>query len=292
MIYTIENKHLKISVDTFGAQLMSFYSKDTDVEYLWQGDPKYWTGRAYNLFPVIGRMYQGFYRADGKEYRLDCHGLARYYPFELCARTANKLSFSLQPTEEMLEKYPYRFTFTVTFRIRDKKLTVEYQVKNEDDKTMYFAFGGHPGINIPFDGGNFEDYYLEFAEKTPVVRHILSPNKFMADVIQPYPLQGGVKMPFRHDLFDDDAVVFGNTCRVCYIKGKGTHRKIKMEYTHYKYLGVWHMDKTDAPYVCLEPWSALPSTDGKTDDLETKADMFSLAASKTRSSTYSLEIFE
>ena len=39
MIYSIENKILKIAVDTSGAQLQSVYSKKTDTEYLWQGDP-------------------------------------------------------------------------------------------------------------------------------------------------------------------------------------------------------------------------------------------------------------
>ena len=51
MIYSIENKILKATVDTSGAQLQSIYSKATETEYLWQGDPAYWAGRAYNLFP-------------------------------------------------------------------------------------------------------------------------------------------------------------------------------------------------------------------------------------------------
>lgn len=34
MIYSIENKKLKVSVDTAGAQLQSLYSKDTQTEYL------------------------------------------------------------------------------------------------------------------------------------------------------------------------------------------------------------------------------------------------------------------
>ena len=67
MIYSIENKILKIAVDTSGAQLQSVYSKKTDTEYLWQGDPSYWSGRAYNLFPTIGRMYKNTYTYEGQE---------------------------------------------------------------------------------------------------------------------------------------------------------------------------------------------------------------------------------
>ena len=65
MIHTIENELLKIAVDTKGAQLMSVLSKKTGVEYIWQGNPAYWPGRAYNLFPFIGRMYEGVFTYDG-----------------------------------------------------------------------------------------------------------------------------------------------------------------------------------------------------------------------------------
>ena len=71
MIYTIENEKLKVSVDTAGAQLQSVYSKTTGVEYLWQGDPAYWRGRAYNLFPFIGRMYDEVFNYEGKQYLLN-----------------------------------------------------------------------------------------------------------------------------------------------------------------------------------------------------------------------------
>ena len=77
MIYTIENKVMKIAVDTSGAQLASVQTKPDEKEYLWQGDPAYWTGRAYNLFPTIGRMYKNTYTYRGKSYSLLPHGIAR-----------------------------------------------------------------------------------------------------------------------------------------------------------------------------------------------------------------------
>ncbi len=292
MTHTIENEYIKVSAEEFGAQLASFYSKQTGVEYLWQGDPKYWKGRAYNLFPTIGRQYQGYYLAGGKPYSLDCHGLARYYPFTLFEKTATSLTLLFRSNAETLKKYPYEFSFFVTFKIEGKKLTVEYTAKNEGKEVMYYGVGGHPGINVPFDGGAFEDYYLQFDKATPAVRHVMSESKFMSGEIQPYPLVDGTKLPLRHDLFDGDAVVFGNTCGTCYLKGNHTARMVKMEYPSYPYLGVWHMDKTDAPYVCLEPWSALPASEGSVDVLEQKADMVPLAVGESKTSVYTLEIFE
>ena len=82
MIYTIENELLKVDVNSIGAQLFSLYSKKSQTEYLWQGDPAYWKDRAHNLFPFIGRMYEGIYTYDGKQYPSRAHGLARYFEFD------------------------------------------------------------------------------------------------------------------------------------------------------------------------------------------------------------------
>ena len=162
MIYTVENKFLRIEVNSLGAQLFSVRSKKTGVEYLWQGDPAYWTGRAYNLFPIIGRMVDGKYTYGENTYSIRAHGLARYYEFSAADRSATRLSLRLSSTEETLSQYPFAFDFTVTFQLKNNALYITYSVKNKGTETMPFAFGGHPGINVPFDGGNFEDYYLEF----------------------------------------------------------------------------------------------------------------------------------
>ena len=81
MIYSIENEVLKVSVNSLGAQLWSVQSKKTGVEYIWQGDTAFWGGRAYNLFPFIGRMFEGKFLYEGKEYPSRPHGLARYFEF-------------------------------------------------------------------------------------------------------------------------------------------------------------------------------------------------------------------
>ena len=145
MIYTIENESLRVSVEAKGAQLMSVFSKQTGVEYLWQGDSKYWTGRAYNLFPFVGRFAEGKYVVEGKEYAMDRHGFARGAEFDLATKTESSLVFELRETEQTLAIYPFKFIFTVKFEILDKKLTVTYGVKNIGENTMYFGLGGHPG---------------------------------------------------------------------------------------------------------------------------------------------------
>ncbi len=292
MIYTIENEILKIDVDSKGAQLYSVYSKKSNTEYLWQGDPAYWTGRAYNLFPFIGRMYNGVYTYRGKEYAIRSHGVARYNEFIVEEQTPTKLVFLLKDSEETYKEYPFHFEYRVIFEIKDNALSVCQEAKNTDEKTLICGFGGHPGINVPFGNGAFEDYYLEFSQATNVSQQLLSENKFMADKTEAYALQNGVKLPLRHSLFDNDAVILEGTSQCVSVKSNKESRIVKMYYEDFKYIGFWHACETDAPYVCLEPWSALPATEGKIDDLEQKKDMFHIDSGKTKSATFTLEIIE
>ncbi|MFQ7701448.1 MAG: aldose 1-epimerase family protein [Coriobacteriales bacterium] len=292
MIYSIENKILKATVDTSGAQLQSIYSKATETEYLWQGDPAYWAGRAYNLFPTIGRMYKNTYTYDGNEYSLRCHGIARYRAFQLTDRTATKLTFRLTEDEDSLKEYPFKFEFFIRYELKEATLEISFIVKNTDEKELIFALGGHPGFNVPFGNGAFEDYYLEFSEKTKVLFHTLSESKFMTGEKLPLPLTEGVRLPLRHELFDNDAAILGNTCREISLKSKADPRYITVKYPDFRYLGVWHTPETDAPFVCIEPWSALPATDGVITDLSAKEDMTRLAPGKTYKTSWSIEIHE
>ena len=58
--------------------------------------------------------------------------------------------------EETLKEFPFHFEFRVFFELTDNILNVRYEVTNTDTKTLICAFGGHPGINIPFGDGEFE----------------------------------------------------------------------------------------------------------------------------------------
>ena len=56
---------------------------------------------------------------------------------------------------------------------------------------------------------------------------------------------------------------------------------MELRYPDCRYLGVWHSVKTDAPFVCLEPWAALPGRDNLTEDFETDPNILSLAPGET-----------
>ncbi len=293
MIYSIENEQIKISVNSMGAELYSYYSKDTNTEYLWQGDPTYWGGRAYNLFPFVGRMYEGYFRYDGKEYPSRCHGLARFFQFTLEKQTENSMTFLFTDNEETHKEYPFAFEFRVTFTIDGKKLTTRYEATNTDTKTMLCAFGGHPGINVPFDGGAFEDYYLDFGEKLLPKQVVFADGSpFLADKSLPYELEEGSKLPLTHELFSNDAIVLEGTKGYVALRSKKSNRYVSMRYGDYFLIGFWQAYSSSTPYLCLEPWSSLPAYEGKIVDLESKPNMERLAVGEKAEKTFVMEIHE
>ncbi len=292
MIYSIENKTLKVEIDTLGAQLQSIYSKLSGREYLWQGDSEFWKGRAYNLFPTIGRAFNGVYTYHKTEYAIRPHGLARYNEFTVEERSATKIVFLLTDTDETHKEYPFHFAFYVTYELKDNELCISYTVQNADDKPLIYSVGGHPGFNVPFGEGSFEDYYLEFKEPTAISQLLLSENKFMSDDSQAFPLSGGNVLFLSHDLFNDDAIVLANTCREVELKSNVDGASITFKYPDFRFLGLWHTPQKTAPFLCLEPWTALPATEGKSDDLTAKNYMDTLEKGKSRAYCYSITVNE
>lgn len=292
MVYTIENDRFYVSVETKGAQLKSIFSKETGVEYLWQGDEKYWMGRAYNLFPYVGRLAKGKYVVCGKEYAMDRHGFARGEEFELVEKTACSMTFALKSNERTKAVYPFDFVFFVKFSIKNKILTVSYRVENRGDKTMYFGLGGHPGFNVPFDGGEFEDYYIHFENESVPTQIFANDSGLITAKTAPYNLKNGKDIWLKHELFDNDAIILTDVLKSVYIKGKDTKRAVKVSYPNMENIGFWHMPKTDAPYVCVEPWMTLPANEGEPEVLETKKYIGVVDSDKAFETNMIIEIIE
>ena len=288
---TIENELLSVSVEEIGAQLKSIRSKKTDTEYLWQGDPSYWTGRAYNLFPIIGRLYEGKYDLYGKTYEMPPHGLVRKRVLKGEKTSDTSCVFTLASDEETLACYPHDFVYSIAYELKGARIQMTVTVFNKSEKTMYFAIGGHPGFSIPFDGGVFEDYSVTFPRATAMKWHEFSETILMSGVVKDYPLPAN-RLMLKHSLFGLDAIVLEGTGGVAVIEREGGTKKIIVDYPTMNYMGVWHKPQSDAPFVCLEPWSTLPARDGIREDFEKKADFLSALPNETHQTVWSIQIEE
>ena len=291
MLQTIHNDAMTVTIDELGAQLMSITAAD-GTEYLWNGDPAYWTGRAPNLFPYVGRLTNDSYTYGGKTYQMTRHGFAKRTAFTTADQGAANLTLRMTDTRESRESYPFAFQFDVSYVLEGSALVIVYAVENRGRETMYFGLGGHPGFRVPLEAGkSFEDYRLTFAHPSQPCRVLLSDAYMLSGHDAPYPLEGGTVLPLRHDLFDQDAIILKNFERTMTLSaGEGT-RGLTLSCPRMRYLGIWHMPKTDAPYVCLEPWASLPSRQDVVEDFSQQNDLISLDAGERYENRWTVSVF-
>ena len=78
MMHVLENEQIKVSVADHGAELSSVYDKENNLERLWDANPQVWNRHAPILFPFVGKVANGVYRIEEKEYTMKTqHGFAR-----------------------------------------------------------------------------------------------------------------------------------------------------------------------------------------------------------------------
>ncbi len=289
MNHTIQNAFLKVSVAELGAELQSIQNAE-GKEFLWQGLEPYWFQRAINLFPYVGRTTEGSYRIDGQLHKMPLHGFAPWVDFALTEKGEDYMVFTLTDNEELYSEYPRHFAFRVCYRLEGNTIQVTFEVENRDEKVMYFGLGGHPGFCVPMEEGDaFTDYRLRFKPCKPK-RVDFTDKCFITGTESDYPLVDDQYLPLTHDLFDQDAIVLKDMPREVTLEKAGGKHRVKVAFPQMPYVGFWHNVKTDAPFVCIEPWCSLPSTQDVIAELETQEDLLSAKPGETYRNTWSITI--
>lgn len=263
MIYTIENKFLKVGVKEYGCELTSVYSKEADFEYIWIGDEAIWYGQSPILFPIVGRLIDDRYSLNGTEYTMPKHGFARKKNWKLYAKNELSLSMILSDDEETLAMYPYRFDLIVTFTLDGRKLIVNHKVINKNDDVMYFSLGAHPGFNCAIgDILSFEKKETLSTEKIDLVRSLRMPETYPV-------LSDETDIEITEHIFEEDALILhGIQSEYVTLKSNKHDRTVKFNLGNAPYLGIWA--KPGAPYVCIEPWFGVNDSQVKKNDISEK----------------------
>ena len=273
---TIENEQMKVTIDAHGAELQSILGRD-GTEYLWQGDPAYWTSHAPNIFPYVARLTQGKFRYNGAEYGFGNHGLVRYADLTLVEDAKDAACFELRSNEATLRQYPFEFRYTIRYALDGARLVIRTTVENTGSARMYFAVGGHPGFNVPLEPGlEFGDYVLEFDREAHPYRILLADSGAVTPGQERYEMEDGRRIRLQHALFDHDAIVLHHAAKTVTIRSDRGSRRLTVSYPDFRYVGFWHKPRTDAPYLCVEPWTSLPSRDGIVEDITLQSDLLHL----------------
>lgn len=283
----IENEYLMVEINDIGAEIFSCKNKEDGTEFIWQGDAKYWAGRAPTLFPICGRLVEGKYTYKGKVYYMDYHGFVRTSKLTPKQISKNEIEFLLVSNEKTKEIYPFDFVLRLNYKLEDNKLIKSINVKNTGNEKMPFSFGGHPAFNVPiYNNETFEDYYIEFPQEN-LSRIIFSEKCFYTGKTEKYALDNN-KLKLKHSMFDNDALFFEMEKGVVKLKSNKSGVEISMTFEDMTCVGLWHKTKSDAPFVCIEPWHGVPSDEGVVDDFKTKRQTIWLESGQEYKNAYTV----
>lgn len=325
MIYTLKNSEMEVQVSSKGGELVSLRDAE-QTEYIWIGDATYWKRHAPQLFPCIGRLTNNQYRMDGALHEMGQHGFLRDYELTkieseeqgttvragtetacaaadpssaVChqagdaagAESVTSLHLRLTSDASTRQLYDREWIVDIFYTLCGKTLSVKFQVQNCDTRTMRFGYGIHPGFNVPLNPALcFEDYRLDFHEVSIPKQMELTERYTISGSMHDYTLEEGRYLPLQHSLFDHDAIILKDMPHTVTLGSQKDAKKVTVAFPDMPYLGIWHAPETDAPFVCIEPWSSLPSTDGVIDEFETKPDFITVEPEQTYTNNWSISI--
>ena len=290
MIYTLRNSEMEVQVSSKGGELVSLRDAE-QTEYIWIGDATYWKRHAPQLFPCIGRLTNNHYKMDGTLHEMGQHGFLRDYELTKVEESDVSLHLQLQSDASTRQLYDRDWTVDIFYSLCGKTLSVKFQVRNSDVRTMRFGYGIHPGFNVPLNPAlRFEDYRLDFHEVSTPKQMELTERYTISGGMHDYTLEEGRYLPLQHSLFDHDAIILKDMPHTVTLGSQKDEKKVTVTFPDMPYLGIWHAPETDAPFVCIEPWSSLPSTDGVIDEFETKPDFITVEPEETYMNSWSISI--
>lgn len=284
----IAGDRLSARINPLGAELSSLCDAQ-GRELMTDADPRWWTGRAPLLFPVVGQPSGDTIRIDGRDYPMKKHGFARRALFTLAERDDDRAVFTLDSDDRTRIAYPFDFRLRVTFRVVDATLDIQVEIINPDmQKSLPASFGFHPAFAWPLPYGEARsDHRITFASDEPGRLKAIAADGTIAPQQVDSPLDGRV-LVLTDDLFADDALVWDpvHSDAVRYGPPAGPHLDIAFPDT--PRLGIW--TKPGAHYVCVEPWHGIADPEGYVGEYRDKPGVFQIAPGATKQISMSVTL--
>lgn len=279
-----------------GAELVSF--KLNGEEKVHQGENSvdmngkiYWKRQWPVLFPTVGKCKKNQTIINGKTYEMQVDGFVKDMEFEPVSKLDNFHSYLLKSDKKWLDKYPYEFSLTVTYRLNENKLTTIYKVINQSDVDMPFGIGGHPAFKINLQDLEKENYYLEFEEEEEKIHFLYLVDSLVGTEYAKNIMSNKKIIPINSHTFDNNAIIMkGLKSDKVSLKNKRTGKTIlTVNYTGFPYLAIW--SKPRAPFISIEPWMTTPDNVNGSGVFRQKTDILLLSPKQEFECKYTVEFF-
>ena len=110
----------------------------------------------------------------------------------------------------------------------------------------------------------------------------------LAGSTRAFPLEPGGRLPLRHDLFNTYGIFLSGTGGEVTLRSDTSPRSVAVRFPDMPDVGFWHASG-EAPFLCIEPWTGMPSVAGVPDDFAVRPDMIRLAPGAAATLRYFVE---
>ena len=256
--FVLENDALSVRVSPVGAELQSVVCGG--VERMWSGDPAVWGRRAPLLFPLIGRLRDGWYANGGERVDAPMHGFCRDRAFAAEQVSGTHARFETTSDEGTRAVFPFDFRLRVDFSLEGATIVKAHTVENAGEVPMPFELGGHEAYATRLmPGERMVDCFVRFEDIDKLEMFGMDEAGILTLPKVEVPLEDG-RLTKTPEQLGIDTVVLENVPggRVVLASAANPH-EVEVEFPNFPYLGIWtKAGQDDARYLCLEPWSALP----------------------------------
>ncbi len=271
----ISNGTLSAAINPLGAELSSL-SDAQGRELMTDADPRFWTGRAPLLFPVVGMTASGTIRVDGQAYPIAKHGFARRSVFSVIEAGATRAVFALTDDQATRAAYPFAFRLEVAFELHDATLAIDVTVCNPADEPLPASFGFHPAFAWPLPyGQDRAAHRIAFGKDEPGALKVIAADGTITAQDRASPLDGRV-LHLADQLFSDDALVWSPVASSSVRYGVEGAPQLDIAFPDTPKLGIW--TKPGAAYVCVEPWHGIADPEGFEGEYRDKPGVFEVPA--------------
>jgi len=287
MRYTIENDVLRVVIDSLGAEIVSVTDLRHNRECVWTGNAEWWKRHTPILFPIVGALWHGTMRHEGKEYRMSQHGFARDMEFEAVEVNDNSAEFILRSNPDTKEKYPFDFELRIKHSLDKESLTTKWTVSNIGAEEMHFQIGGHPAYMLP----NIDDN-----EEVAGYIDLIGTDRYNLTQIESEGCVAPGNIPFQgdrliitHDTFRNDAIIFEQVCPKEVVMCDRNNTPVLTFTSGCPALGIWAPHKEiHAPFVCIEPWWGRTDRTGYSGEFKDKEYMNPLLPATSQSGEWTV----
>lgn len=292
MELALQRDGLTARVDTMGGELVSFQDR-RGTEYIWSGDPAYWSGRNPVLFPIVGGLKDGRVEIGGRSFEMARHGFARRSEFAVVDQGEDFVEFGLREGMDTLRQYPFLFSLCVRHRLTETGFATRFSITNTGAAPMPFCIGAHTAFRCPLAAGEkFEDYQLRFDQIEDTASILPGPGGVLLHDRPGPALDHTDTISLDHAVFDqvDTLIYQGLHSRTVSLCHRETGRGVQVDFSEFPMVAFWTVPGKAAPYLCIEPWQGCAAFDNESGRFEDKPHCLTLAPGEAKTLEYRVSV--